>query len=307
MRYEAAWLVAAVAGICVLAADVGLRVEPWATSGANRGETKHLGHPDDRAAGEAHRQTRSRLGAAVAPENRQTEPTDDHHGAEQRDSDTKPAVGHDVGQDDDSGVTHWVGLLSSLATVLIVPLTVWLAYVGYRQARSGEIAADAAKGTAGLLMAQEAPLLTFKFCMLQQGQFDPYSLLAAPFPRIDFCFTNHGRTVAFCRNYSIEAGLDDNQPLISNASRVLKSNVVPAGQSTPPLEFRLFGFPNVDLAALNAREITMWFKGEINYADVFGTEKRTSFRYTFDPATQSYLEDFSIQSVVSTVPTSRGT
>ncbi len=201
---------------------------------------------------------------------------------------------------------HWGGLLASWATVFIVPLTVWLAYVGYRQARSGEIAADAAKGTAGLLMAQEAPLLTFKFCMLQQGQFDPYSLLAAPFPRIDFCFTNHGRTVAFCRNYSIEAGLDDNQPLISNASRVLKSNVVPAGQSTPPLEFRLFGFPNVDLAALNAREITMWFKGEINYADVFGTEKRTSFRYTFDPATQSYLEDFSIQSVVTTVPTSRG-
>ncbi len=207
---------------------------------------------------------------------------------------------------------HWGGLLASWATVFIVPLTVWLAYTGNRQAKSGEIAArasvvsadaardgaeaarvgaeaarisaNAARETAGLLIAQEAPQISFRFDReVDQVRLDPDSGLSWPRTKIYYRFVNYGRTPAICQYHQVEMKLGGSTSVETKDKFHYEESTIPPGEHTPPLIYEMKRKLTVqDLVEIDARRSVLRIASAIHYRDVFGTDHSRRFGLVFD-------------------------
>jgi hypothetical protein len=167
-----------------------------------------------------------------------------------------------------------------------------LFYVQLRLIRTGlkpaEEAAKAATAAAEALPRLERAYIFIQPKISLKTAFIMYGETSGTIPDnvgVEFLITNHGKTPAIIMSMDIRCDFWTSAPDNSQhiPSKLLGNEVVlEAGKSLPEERITIKQFLNPDaVKALAKGDAYVWFSGSILYNDIFGEQRRTSFRHRY--------------------------
>jgi hypothetical protein len=179
-------------------------------------------------------------------------------------------------------VVEMNAVLTALGTIVIAIFTTILGIFTIRLAGSTRVAADAANLNAEAVISAERAYVfvevgrQYVMELIKQTagtQQQPFNL------RIEYYFTNEGRTPAIIRAISYGAIVSDDLPREREYSQVLHlpTHLLGAGKSTEVLEYDEFSLTPAIADSIIDLKATFWFYGNIVYDDLFGRQKTLEF------------------------------